>query len=154
MPLCMYLFVLWLCVFSILSLVLFVRNAIFRFELLNTNHWFYTRYVHILIIYDQTRIDCNQILHQANSVHRNSLFNFTEENNATISFLDIPIHRINTRAETEIHRKSTSTDTVIHFTSNHPYEHKLAAFRFLLTIMQQLSLATQYKQKEWLTYCI
>ena len=31
----MYLFVLWLCVFSILSLVLFVRNAIFRFVFLN-----------------------------------------------------------------------------------------------------------------------
>jgi hypothetical protein len=37
----------------------------------------------------------------------------------------------------------------IHFTSNRPYEHKIAAFRFLVTRMQRLPLTPQYKQKEW-----
>lgn len=85
---------------------------------------FYTCYVDdIFIIYDQTRINYNQILHHANSIHSNLLFNITQE--------------------TETYRKPTSTDTVIHITSNHPHEHKLAAFR-LLARMHQLPLTPHH----------
>jgi hypothetical protein len=63
--------------------------------------------------------------------------------------LDLLIHRINIDIKTEIYRKTTTTNTIIHFTSNHPYKHKIAAFRFLLSRMQRLRLTLQYKQKEW-----
>jgi hypothetical protein len=128
----------------------YFEQIIIKHSLEHKSLIFYTRYVDILIIYDQTRINCNQILHQANSIYRNLLFNVTQKNNATISFLDILIHRINTGVETEIDRKPTSTDTVICITSNHPYEHRLAAFRFILTRMHKLPLTPQYKQKNGL----
>jgi hypothetical protein len=50
---------------------------------------------------------------------------------------------------TDIYRKPTTTSTVIHKTSNHPQEHKDAAFRFLLNRMHNLPLTQQQKQKEW-----
>jgi hypothetical protein len=71
------------------------------------------------------------------------------ETDGTINFLDLLIHRKNTNIEIEIYRKPTTTNTIIHCTSNHPYEHKIAAFRFLLNRMQHLPLTPQYKQKEW-----
>jgi hypothetical protein len=56
--------------------------------------------------------------------------------------------RTNVGLEIEIYRKPTSTDIITHFTSNHPYEHKIAAFRFLLTRLHQLPLTLQYRQRE------
>ena len=47
--------------------------------------------------------------------------------------------------EMEVYRKPTSTDTSINYNST---EHKLTAFRFLLSRMHQLLLTTPYKQKE------
>jgi len=43
-----------------------------------------------------------------------------------------------------------STDTT-HFYYNHPTDHKLAAFQFLLNRMQKLLLTPPRKQKEWNT---
>jgi hypothetical protein len=75
---------------------------------------------------------------------------YTQEKDTTINFLDLLIYRTNVGIEIEIYRKPTTTETVIHFTSNHPYEHKIAAFRFQLTRMQRLQLNLQNKQKEWM----
>jgi hypothetical protein len=45
-------------------------------------------------------------------------------------------------------RKPTTTDTTINFESNHPLEHKTAAFRYHITRMHLLPLTAEKKQKE------
>jgi hypothetical protein len=47
-----------------------------------------------------------------------------------------------------IHRTPKQTDTTIHFTSNHPLEHKLAAYIFHINRMITLSINEQAKQFE------
>jgi hypothetical protein len=53
--------------------------------------------------------------------------------------------------ELGIYQKPTSTDTTIHFSSNHPYEHKLAAFNYYINILLTLSITKESKQQEWKT---
>jgi hypothetical protein len=50
-------------------------------------------------------------------------------------------------------RKPTQMDTTIHFTSNHPLEHKLAAYRFYINRMLFTLITDQTRQKEWDTIC-
>ena len=45
--------------------------------------------------------------------------------------------------------KPNSTDTTINFFSDHPIEHKIAAFRYCITRMHSLPLTSERKQKEW-----
>jgi hypothetical protein len=47
-----------------------------------------------------------------------------------------------------IYRKPTTTDTTIHYNSNHPMEHKMAAYRFLLNRVHQLPITQEYKEQE------
>jgi len=66
----------------------------------------------------------------------------TEENN-TINYLDISVHRNNNNnnnIDISIYRKPTSTDTTIHLSSNHPYEHKIAAFTYYIHRMITLPI--------------
>jgi DNA mismatch repair ATPase MutS len=49
----------------------------------------------------------------------------------------------------DIYRKPTTTDTTINFNSNHPVEHKMAAFRSHIYRMHSLPLTPEKKQKEW-----
>ena len=51
----------------------------------------------------------------------------TEENN-TINYLDLTITRYKERLEIDIFHKPTATSTRIHAQSNHPTEHKTAAY--------------------------
>jgi len=46
--------------------------------------------------------------------------------------LDLSIYRNIINVELDFYRKPTSTDTTIHFPFNHPYEHKLAAFKYYI----------------------
>jgi len=68
-----------------------------------------------------------------------------------INFLDLTITRRNTHIEIDIYRKPTTTDTTMHFTSTHPIEHKLAAYRYHITRMLSLPLKTTQQQREWET---
>jgi hypothetical protein len=52
-----------------------------------------------------------------------------------INNLDLAIYRNNSSIELGIYRKPTSTDTTIHVKSNHPYEHKIAAFNYYINRM-------------------
>jgi hypothetical protein len=45
--------------------------------------------------------------------------------------------------------KPTTTDTTINFTSNHPTEHKKAAYRYLINRMISLPLTTERRETEW-----
>ena len=42
-------------------------------------------------------------------------------------------------------------NTTINFLSNHPTEHKIAAYQYHITRMQSLTLTTERQQAEWKT---
>ena len=88
----------------------------------------YKRYVDdILISYDQEKINHQQIIQTANSIHSNLSSKHELEDNGNIVFFDLTLHRNETNITIDIERKPT-TSTVIHSNSNHPQEHKEAAF--------------------------
>jgi len=120
-------------------------------QILDTNNIvYYTRYVNdILIIYDNTLISLETISEQINKLHPDLQFTHTQEQDNTVNFLDLHLIRHPNTTEIDIYRKTTTTDTTINFTSNHPTEHKLAAYRFLIHRMLSLPLSTKKKSIEW-----
>jgi len=46
-------------------------------------------------------------------------------------------------------QKPAGTDTTIQFSSNHPYEQKIAAFRYYVHRMITLPIMEKSKQEEW-----
>ena len=104
----------------------------------------------ILIIYDQNKINEQTILHRINKIDINFQFKISTEENNTINYLDISIHR-NNNIGLIIYRNPTSTDITIQFSSNRPYEHKTAAFRYYIHRMITLPITEKSKQEEWKT---
>jgi hypothetical protein len=70
-----------------------------------------------------------------------------EENNA-IDYLDLTFTRQNNSIDINSFRKPTTTNTTIHYTSNHPVEPKLAAFRYMTNRTNKLPLKPETKQQE------
>ena len=92
---------------------------------------YYKRFVtDNFIIYNQNKTNEQDILNHANSIHKHLQFKLLTEENKLINYLDFSIYRNNNNIHLWIHRKSTSTNTIINFSSNHPFEHKLAAFNY------------------------
>jgi hypothetical protein len=123
---------------------LYVKQWLYRKQIL-----YYKGYV------DDTFIICNQnntneqdILNHANNKDKHFQFKLSTEENNLINYLDLSIYRNNSNVELGIYRKPTSTDTTIHFSSNYPYEHKLAAFNYYINRMLTLPIT---KQQEWKT---
>ena len=111
---------------------------------------YYTRYIDdILIIYDTDNTNPDKLTQHANAMHENLQFNPTQESNGCINFLDLTIIRRTTHLEIDIYRKPTTTDTTIHFTSIHPNEHKLAAYRYYIERMLNLPLNPERQEREW-----
>ena len=69
------------------------------------------------------------LLTHINKIHKNITFTAEYEHNNNINFLDLSIKKFEHRHKFDIYRKPTTTDTLIHNSSNHPIQHKLAAFR-------------------------
>ena len=107
----------------------------------------YTRYVDdILITYDTKRIHNDHINTYINQIHTAIKLISTYENNGCISFLDLLIILKPSNLELDIFLKPTNKDTTFSFL-NHPIEHKVAAFRYHITIMHLLPLTLERKQK-------
>jgi hypothetical protein len=60
----------------------------------------------------------------------NIQFTLEEENNNKINFLDITIHRLQSKLEYKVFCKPTGTSTIIHSATCHPIEHKKMTFNF------------------------
>jgi hypothetical protein len=103
----------------------------------------YTRFVNILIIYDNTRTTADDIHKYINNTHNSLQFSPTLENKKQINFLDLNITKKTNKLEIDIDRKTTTTDTTINYLSNHPIEHKLAAYRYHINRMIELPLTKQ-----------
>ena len=122
-------------------------------------HWlesgeikYYRRYVdNILIMYNGNQINEHKISQHMNNIDKNLQFKPTNEHDNTINYLDLTIHRKDKNLDWNIYRKPTSTDTCIHQLSNHPNEHKTAAFRYYIHRMQSLPISDEAKHKEWNT---
>jgi len=112
----------------------------------------YTHYIDdILIIYYTEATNHDYLTQYTNTMHTNLQFNPTLESNGYINFLDLTIIRRNIHTEIGIYRKPTTTDTTIHFTSTHPNEHKLAAYRYNIERILNLPLKTVQQKREWAT---
>jgi hypothetical protein len=128
-------------------------------EVLHVKQWldskqilYYKRYVDdILIIYNQNKTNEQDISNHANNIDKHLQFKLSTEENNLINYIDFSIYRNNSNIELGIHRNPTSTDTTIHFSSNHPYEHKVAAFNYYVNRMLTLPITKQSKQQEWKT---
>jgi hypothetical protein len=108
--------------------------------------FYYKRYVEdTIIIYDQTKI--NEIA--ITGVNEQLEFKATEEINNSINYLDLTINRYINKIELDIYRKPTNADITIQYTSNHPQDHKQAAFTFYINRMLTLPITDQAKKKEW-----
>jgi hypothetical protein len=84
-------------------------------------------------------------------LHPNLEFTPTIEEKNRIGFLDLLITRQPSAIEIDIYRKPTATNTAINYTSNHPTEHKLAAYRYLFRRMTALPLSQEKEEAEWQT---
>ena len=69
-----------------------------------------------------------------NSIDKNLEFKFTLETNNSINYLDMTIIRSTKGREINIYRKPISTDITIHHNSNHPQDHKDAAYIYIYII--------------------
>jgi hypothetical protein len=120
-------------------------------------HWletreiiFYRRYVdETLIIFDITKTSEHTIQTSMNMIHPLLHFTPTTEIDKVITYLDLTIHRLNHTFQLGICHKPTQTDATIHFTSNHPTQHKLAAYRYHINRMLSLSITEPAKNHEW-----
>ena len=83
-----------------------------------------------------------------NNIHEYSEFKLTKEDN-NITHLDLSIERNSNDLHQGFNRKLTQTGTTTHHTSNHPLEHKLAAYNFYVNSMMTLPITEQAKQQEW-----
>ena len=89
--------------------------------------------------------------HHQGQVDKNLQFKISTEENNTIHYLDISIHRKNKSISIGVYRKPTETGTVIHLTSNHPYEQKMSAFNYYINRLIMLPISDKSKQAEWQT---
>jgi hypothetical protein len=93
-----------------------IVNILSKFHIEN-----YNRYVDdILIIYNKTKTNIQEVLEEFNKIHHNLQFTLELENNYTINFLDVSILRKDEKLEFNIYRKPTITSRVIHASSCHP----------------------------------
>jgi len=104
-----------------------------------------------LIKYDTAQTNIDTITHYANTIHNNLTLCPMPEQNNKVSILDLAIIRNNPHLEINIFRKPTTTDTTINYLSNHPLEHKLAAYRLLIDRMLNLPLHKSHLENEWQT---
>ena len=86
-----------------------------------------------------------------NSIHNSLQLTPTLEANNQISYLDLLIIRKASQIEIDTYHKPTMTNTTIIYLSNHPTEHKLAAYKPYTERMLSLPLNNDRQDKEWRT---
>lgn len=94
-----------------------------------SNVFYWKRYVDdIFCIFTGSLSDLSNFIKFLNSLHSNIKFTHELHHEGTLPFLDLNINLHANKLSFNIYRKPTTTDHLIPFFSNHPLEHKLAAF--------------------------
>ena len=107
----------------------------------------YTRYVDDILMIYNTKHTSPETIHQyINKIHSNLQFTPSHENNS-VCFLDLLIRQPD-KIEIDIYLETTTTETTINY-SNHPNEHKMAAYRYLTNRMTSLLLTADREETEW-----
>jgi len=84
-----------------------------------------------------------------NNVDEHLEFKMSMEENRIITYLDLSINRNANNVDLSIYRKPTYIDITIHFSSSHPYSHKLAAFSYYINRMITMPISEQAVKQEW-----
>jgi hypothetical protein len=84
-----------------------------------------------------------------NNINEQLDFKTTKEINKSVNYLDLTINRNINKIELNIYRKLTSADITIQHTSNHPRDHRLAAFTYYINRMVTLPITEKAKKHEW-----
>ena len=109
----------------------------------------YFRYVDdILIIYNHNKTKIEGLLKCFNTLHPKLEFTIEKETDEKINFLDITVTRKPNHFYIDIYRKPTYTDAIIPSDSCHPFEHKIAAIRYLNNRMISYQLPPEGVIKE------
>jgi hypothetical protein len=119
---------------SILSEIFLKHIETFHITKLTQKHKIinYFRYVDdIFLIFDSDRTNIQAILTDFNAIHLNLHFTAETEQNNTMNYLDICIHKTAHNIRIAINRKRTFMDTIIPYSSNNPTQHKYATIRYL-----------------------
>ena len=111
----------------------FILSEIYLQYLENTNiinivtipgiEGYFTYVDDILIIYNKTQVDINEILILFNNLTPYLNFTLELEKDSKLNFLDISLTKTSNRISYDIYMKPTTTDTVIPNDSCHPREH-------------------------------
>lgn len=124
-----------------------IENKLEQRQLLPIRWW---RYVDdVFSIIETEKLET--ILSSINNMHKDIHFTYELEKEGKLPFLDIMVTRKMENEENlefEIYRKPTNTKRVIPSSSNHSYQHKMAAFHHMIHRMDTLPLNEQGKHKE------
>lgn len=117
-----------------------------QFILSNNNneilHWF--RYVDdCLCILNCDHVGAENLLNKLNIIHPKISFTLEIEQSQKLNFLDLTIFKNDNKLEFSIYRKPTQTDHLIPFHSNHPLQHKLAAFNCYINRLLNIPLSKE-----------
>jgi hypothetical protein len=130
--------------------LIFLEETYEKHCLKNKEITYYKRYVdNILIIFNQNKISANTVLNIINNADEHLEFKMSKEENGNINYLDLSIQRNTNNVELSIYRKPTYVDITIHFSSNHPYDQKLAAFNYYINRMLTMPITEQAAKQEW-----
>ena len=109
----------------------------------------YCRYVNdIFLIFDSNNTCIQNLVKDFNALHPKLQFTAEIEENQTLNYLYVTIHRTHTSFKTAIYRKTTFTDTVIPYSSYHLTHHKYVAVRFLFNRLDSYNLQHEEHQHE------
>lgn len=114
----------------------------------NITYWH--RYVDdILVLWTGTTRQIDLFTDYLNNLHPNIQFTTELQNeDKSINFLDLNISISGNKHTFNIFRKSTHTDTVIHNSSQHPIQHKHAAFHYMIHRLLSLPLTQSHFLEE------
>jgi hypothetical protein len=111
---------------------------------------YYKRYVDdILISFDSNKIDEETIHSNINNIDQHIEFKLSNEEKRTINYLHLTINREINKVNLSLYRKPTYIDITIHASSNHPYDHRIAAFKYYINRMITMPITEQATKQEW-----
>ena len=111
---------------------------------------YYKSYVDdLLIIFDHRKTNENAIRNTINNIDEHLQFKISIEENKITNYLDLSINRNHNSVELNIYKKPTYVGVTIHFSSNHPYDYKLAGFHYYINRMITMPITEQAAKRKW-----
>jgi hypothetical protein len=83
-----------------------------------------------------------------NNINEHLEFKISKEDKTT-NYLNLSLNRNANNVDLNIYRKPTYIDITVHFTSNHPYDHKLAACNYYINRVITMPITEQAAKQEW-----